>query len=347
MRKHILVAGFAAAALLPSLAMAQDCSQQRHNNRVAGTVVGAGLGALLGSAIAGHDDRTGGAIIGGVGGAVAGNAIGSASTDCRAYGYYDSNGVWHAEATAASNATGYYDRDGRWVAGTPNGYYDANGRWIASVGDTNASGYYDHYGRWVPVAASGYYDANGHWVAGSVSGYYDRNGRWVRGAVIGHYDTYGRWIAGRASGHYDQAHRWIADAQPGYYDSNGRWRPGRAYGYYDANGRWISTAASASGYGADVAYEHRDIWERAPMDVGGRIDWLDHRIDHAIDDGKIDRDDGHAAIHKLDLLRRENADEMRDNGGSLSAEDQTDIQAKLDRIAGSLHWRQGDYNAAD
>jgi hypothetical protein len=174
MRKYLLVAGLAAAALIPTLAAAQsECAEQRHDNRVAGTVIGAGLGALLGSAVAGHGDRTGGAVIGGVGGAVAGNAIGGAATNCRAYGYYDSNGVWHAEATADINPNGYYDRDGRWVAGAPSGYYATNGRWVPA----DARGYYDSDGHW--MAVNGHFDASGRWVAYGQSGYYDRDGRWV------------------------------------------------------------------------------------------------------------------------------------------------------------------------
>ena len=58
MRIHQLVAGVAVAALMPTLALAQTTCEQRSTNRVVGTVAGAGLGALLGSAIAGHGDRT-------------------------------------------------------------------------------------------------------------------------------------------------------------------------------------------------------------------------------------------------------------------------------------------------
>ena len=69
MKIHQLVAGAAVAALIPTFALAQTTCEQRATNRVVGTVAGAGIGALLGSAIAGHGDRTTGAVIGGVGGA--------------------------------------------------------------------------------------------------------------------------------------------------------------------------------------------------------------------------------------------------------------------------------------
>jgi hypothetical protein len=117
MRRLLLIAG-AAALVIPGMAMAQpDCQQQQHNNRVAGTVVGAGVGALVGSAVAGHGSKGAGAVLGAVGGGALGNiAGGSASTSCSnnyaGTGYYDDNGVWHAN-------TGYYDSNGNWVEGPP------------------------------------------------------------------------------------------------------------------------------------------------------------------------------------------------------------------------------------
>ncbi|THD78218.1 MAG: glycine zipper 2TM domain-containing protein [Phenylobacterium sp.] len=166
MRKHLLVVGIAAAALIPSFAMAQQqtCEQQ-HQNRVAGTVVGAGLGALLGGAIAGSHDRTAGVVVGGVGGAIAGNQLSKSNADCaHAYGYYDHDGAWHATTVEHGMAAGYYNRDGGWVQGSPNGYYDANGHWMtANTAASASNGYYDNDHRWVPFAAAGYYDSQGHW----------------------------------------------------------------------------------------------------------------------------------------------------------------------------------------
>ena len=126
MRKLFMVAGLAAAALIPSLASAQQSCESQRGNQVAGTVVGAGLGALLGSALAGRGSHTEGAVLGGVGGAVIGNAASAPSADCaHAYGYYDRNSQWHANAVARADARGYYDRNGAWVTGAPNGYYAA------------------------------------------------------------------------------------------------------------------------------------------------------------------------------------------------------------------------------
>jgi hypothetical protein len=115
MRKLLLIAGVAVLAV-PGLASAQPgCREQQHDNRVAGTVVGAGVGALLGSAVAGPGSRGAGAVVGAVGGGVVGNVAGGASTTCADYpqgGHYDADGVWH-------EADGYYDANGSWVDTRP------------------------------------------------------------------------------------------------------------------------------------------------------------------------------------------------------------------------------------
>jgi hypothetical protein len=133
MRKLLLIAGIASLAM-PSLAAAQPgCREQQHDNRVAGTVVGAGLGALIGSAVAGPGSRGAGAVVGAVGGGVVGDAAGGASVTCTTpTGYYDDNGAWHA-------ASGYYDGDGHWVDGArpapSGGDYGADVAYVGRAGD--------------------------------------------------------------------------------------------------------------------------------------------------------------------------------------------------------------------
>lgn len=69
------------------------CERQRSNNRVAGTVAGAAIGALAGSAIAGNSSNTEGTIAGGVIGGVIGNQVAKNSNPCPAgYYRYDSYG---------------------------------------------------------------------------------------------------------------------------------------------------------------------------------------------------------------------------------------------------------------
>jgi hypothetical protein len=75
MKKTLTALSLAAMALVPATALAQTTCEQQRSTRVVATVGGAGVGALLGSSVAGRGDRTLGAIIGGIGGALAGNAI--------------------------------------------------------------------------------------------------------------------------------------------------------------------------------------------------------------------------------------------------------------------------------
>lgn len=169
MRKLLLAAGIAGAVLIPSAALAQQSCEPRRDTSAAG-VASAAINALLGNP--------------------------ELRANCaHVYGYYDDNGMWHANTVDRTSAQGYYDREGRWVTGAPNGYYDGQGRWIATNTNASASGYYDTNGRWVPASAGGYYDVNGRWVAGAAQGYYDTNGRWQAGPVYGYYDSTGRWIS--------------------------------------------------------------------------------------------------------------------------------------------------------
>ena len=109
MKKHIIIAGIAMAALTPTMASAQDDSCRRDGNgRIIGTAVGAGAGGLLGNVIAGRGDKTEGTVIGAVIGAVIGNQVSKSESGCnRAYGYYDQEGRWHATGVSANDARGY------------------------------------------------------------------------------------------------------------------------------------------------------------------------------------------------------------------------------------------------
>ncbi len=326
MRKLLLVAGFAVAALVPSLASAQQTCEQQRDRQALGTVAGAGIGALIGSAVAPRGDRGAGAMIGGVGGAVVGNQVTRSDADCaHAYGYYDQHSQWHANAVDRVDARGYYDRDGVWVDGAPNGYYDAGGRWILAQTAPSASGYYDSHGRWIPASAGGYYDDTGQWIA-SASGYYDDSGRWISGEATGAYDANGRWMSGARSGHIDANGVWVADSQPGYYDSNHRWRAGPARGYYDARGVWITVAPSAGAVGADANYQGGD-----QRDVDSRARWLEQRIRSAGASGALSQYDASLYLRELGAIRREETG-MRSDDAGLSPRREAELQGRLDDL---------------
>jgi len=328
MRKHILAAGIAAAVLFPSMAFAQTTTcEQQQSNRVVGTVAGAGIGAVLGSAIAGHGNRTAGAVIGAVGGGVVGNQLTRGTADCsHAYGYYDDQSRWHANNVDRTAAAGYYDRNGVWVDGAPNGYYDGQGRWVAADSNAGQSGYYDRDGHWVPASANGYYDVNGQWIANTASGYYDNNGRWVPGPATGNYDASGRWIPGAQSGHRDVSGMWVADPQPGYHDADGRWHAGAATGYYDGAGRWIATSA----YRADD-----NNWNDARTDTRAREARLQQRISDGLANGTLSRFDARRSSRTLASISRRDTN-LRGSEDRLNRRDEQSIQAQLDDLSASL-----------
>jgi hypothetical protein len=318
MNKLLLAAGLAGATLIPSLAFAQQSCQPQRDTSMAG-IAGTAINALLGNP--------------------------EIRADCsHVYGYYDTNGMWHANDVDRASAQGYYDREGRWVAGAPNGYYDDQRRWTPVNDDASASGYYDSRGRWVPASANGYYDVNGTWIAGAAPGYYDTSGRWNAGVTTGYYDQSGRWIEGQQRGHRDANGVWVADAANGYYDTNGRWRAGPANGYYDANGRWFPTATAAGTYGANTAYDHRNDradWAGAPTNFRARTNWLGQRIRSGIRTGSLARSDGERALRTLAAIRQQERG-MRHHRGRLSTSNQAMMQARLDTLNASLRWSNTD-----
>src|SRR5260221_227283 len=214
MRRHHLIASLAAAALIPSIAAAQQTCAEQRSGRVAGTLAGAGIGALLGSAVAGHGDKGTGAVIGAVGGGIIGNQVSKPKTDCiDSYGYYDHNGIWHANAVRSRNAVGYYD----------------------------------------------------------------------------------------------------------------------------PKGRGACTGPSAGGYGRDVAYEARDIWAGAPLDIRQRESWLEQRTRRGMDDGSLNRFEATRALRELFQIRREEAS-LRRGDGMLRRRDRDYIQAKLHTLSRNIRW---------
>ncbi len=332
MRNYILAAGLAAAALSPNLASAQQTCEERSTNRVVGTVAGAGIGAILGSVIAGHGDKGLGAVLGAAGGGVAGNQLTRSTGDCaHAYGYYDRQNAWHATDVRADTATGYYDREGNWVNGVPAGYYDSNNRYVASTREGERAGYRDAHGHWVPASANGYYEADNSYRAGTVSGYYD-NGRWIRGETTGRYDANGRWVAGAPAARRDANGNWVYDPQPGYY-ANGRWVRGETRGYYDTNGTWI--AVSGSGYGGQVAgYDPRDGRDQA-RDTRSREARIEQRIRNLTDDGTLTQGESYRAMRELNAIRaRDRA--VSDRYGRKSQGNEAALQARLDRLNDGL-----------
>ena len=120
--------------------------------------------------------------------------------------------------------------------------------------------------------------------------------------------------------------------QTGYYDDNGVWHA--ASGYYDANGNWVEGARPAGDYGADVAYVGR------ADDVYGREDWLQRRIENGEDAGAITHYDADRDRSRLASIRNLHA-RLRDDHDGLTADDLSDLGARLDDLSASVNaqWR--------
>jgi hypothetical protein len=346
MRSIIFIAALLSAAA-PALAQ-QSCEEHR-NNRVIGTVAGAGIGGVLGNVIAGGGDKTLGTILGAVGGGVVGNQVSRGNGNCaNAYGYYDKSGTWHPSNVAANTATGYYDRDSNWVEGAPRGYYDNQGRWVAAAGSTQV-GYRDANDRWVAPAANDF-DANNRYTVGATSGYW-QNGRWIAGETTGSYDANGRWQPGRAAGRRDGNGNWVADAQPGHYDSRGRWVAGPVRGSYDARGMFIAENGYRDGNAGDrndryanSGYANNgygnDRNQGDTRDIQSRFQRLESRIDRGINDGSLNRDDARRASAELDSIRRYDRS-LRSRNGTISARNEGLVQSRLDRLSDRLRTVRG------
>jgi hypothetical protein len=338
MKKTLTALSLAAMALVPATALAQTTCEQQRSTRVVATVGGAGVGALLGSSVAGRGDRTLGAIIGGIGGALLGNQVAKPNNECaHAYGYYDRDARWHASANPRGSVSGYIDRDGQWVDGAPNGYYGSDGHWQPNADNIGERGYYDASDRWVPAGASGYYGSGDQWMPAMAPGHYERGGNWVAGRVSGQYARNGAWISGSAPSRQQANGNWSNAGAPGYYDARGRWHAGTTSGFYDGNGRWMSTNGSATPNEDMRGQDHRDDTLRGdrPGDVRGQIGWLDRSIRHATDDGSIGRRDSRRLLGDLQSIDRQERN-MRHARGNLSRRDTATIRAGLDRVSAGL-----------
>ena len=218
------------------------------------------------------------------------------------------------------------------------GYYDHRNQWHAnSVGAGMAQGYYDHDGQWIEGAPNGYYDQGDRWVASNASGYYGADGRWVSGPASGAYDARGRWMPGAANGHRDAGGLWVTDAAPGYYDGAGHWRSGAVRGRYNERGVWVS-AANAGDYVTEAGNPaHRELRVREA--------WMEQRIRASTRNGDISRRDGRRALTQLNGVRQREAD-LRNDGGSLSRDDEAMLQTRLDHLGASLRLSEVDARAS-
>lgn len=127
----------------PASATSIPCNRS-NNSTVAGGLIGALAGAVLGSQIAGRGDRTEGAVLGGVAGAVVGGAVGNANDrykcDSRGpYFSYDETVPYREGRRRYSSAYdyGYYERQRCRLAAAPVDAYGRDLRYVRVCPDAD------------------------------------------------------------------------------------------------------------------------------------------------------------------------------------------------------------------
>jgi hypothetical protein len=74
------------------------------------------------------------------------------------------------------------------------------------------------------------------------------------------------------------------------------------------------------------------------MDLNGRIDWMQRRIDRGRDDGSLDRREVYRVQSALDGIRRDMRRMERRSGGVLRGYQRDELQGRLDRLNDQMHW---------
>jgi len=87
------------------------------------------------------------------------------------------------------------------------------------------------------------------------------------------------------------------------------------------------------------------FWRGAPADPYQRIDFLQRRIQHGIDDGSLSPREARRAQYQLDHIRRD-ADRMRwRHRGNFSPADYDYIQGRLDDLSQQIRWQRQNWSS--
>jgi hypothetical protein len=94
------------------------------------------------------------------------------------------------------------------------------------------------------------------------------------------------------------------------------------------------------GYAPDYGPQ---FWQGAPSDPRARIDFLQQRIEHGVQDGSLDPHEARSAMHELDRIRRKARDLYQRDHGQLSGGHQEEIERRLDDLSRRLRWDRRAY----
>jgi hypothetical protein len=82
------------------------------------------------------------------------------------------------------------------------------------------------------------------------------------------------------------------------------------------------------------------FWNGAPGGLRERMDFMQSRIQRAIDTGAITPPEARRAFGELRSIRGWDQQRRYQNGGGLSPDDRGYIQSRLDHLGASLHWME-------
>jgi hypothetical protein len=92
-------------------------------------------------------------------------------------------------------------------------------------------------------------------------------------------------------------------------------------------------------------WDRNAFWHGAPADPYQRIDFLQRRIRHGIDDGSLSPHEARRAQYQLDRIRRD-ADRMRwRHHGNFSRADYDYIQGRLDDLSQRIRWQRQNWSS--
>jgi hypothetical protein len=73
-----------------------------------------------------------------------------------------------------------------------------------------------------------------------------------------------------------------------------------------------------------------------------REDWLYNRLDKARDDGSVNSAEFDRVHHEMDRIRDDENRQRDDHDGQLTDNETTMLEARLDNVAGQIHWLHED-----
>ncbi|MGC1304223.1 MAG: hypothetical protein WA840_17790, partial [Caulobacteraceae bacterium] len=82
------------------------------------------------------------------------------------------------------------------------------------------------------------------------------------------------------------------------------------------------------------------FWRGAPAGIHERMDFMQARIQRAVDSGALNPREARHAFEDLRSIRAWEQQRRYQNGGGLAPDDRGYIQSRLDHLGASIHWME-------